>query len=78
MHRGQPTVRRRRGMGHALVVDPGCWLGSKEREAEHGFPADTPPHAAYHPCLRSLLVGKTLTVSRTTTTDAEDGVRKAG
>lgn len=29
--------------GHALVVDPGCWLGSKNRQALRGFEADPRP-----------------------------------
>lgn len=65
-------------MGHALVVDPGCWLGSKKGDAEHGFQADPAPCCLPFMPLESLLVGKTLTVSTTSTTDAEDGVQKAG
>lgn len=67
-------VQRRSGMGHALVVDPGCWLGSKEGEAERGFQADPRPMLfTIHASSESILVGKTLTVSTTRTTDARRG-----
>lgn len=73
MHRGQ---RGREG-GHALVVDPGCWLGSKEGKAEHSFQADPHPMLLTTHALGSPLECKTQLVLPSTI-DAEDGVRKAG
>lgn len=65
-------------MGHALV-DPGCWLGSKEGKAERGFQADPPPMLfTIHASSKSILVGKTQLAQPGPPTHAEDGVRKAG
>lgn len=63
--------------GHALVVDPGCWLGSKNRQNVAFKLTPAPCWLPFMP-LGSLLVGKTLTVSTTSTTGAEGGVQTAG
>lgn len=68
MHRGQSRTvagveeARGGGGGHALVVDPGCWLGSEEGEAEHGFQADPHLMLLTTHALESPLVCKTQVV----------------
>lgn len=69
--------------GHALVVDPGCWLGSEGGEAEHGFQADPHPMLLTTHAIRSPLVCKTqlalpVPPSTTDAEGAEDGPGKRG
>lgn len=61
--------------GHALVVDPG--LAGLQRRAGRTWLTPAPCWLPFMP-LGSLLVGKTLTISTTSTTGAEGGVQTAG